>query len=186
MSFKDIINLCNTNHEFDSICRLNSTWQYLLYRDFDVIYNEENAYELYKKYRSALDYFSENFPIITKQALFSLVNIIPFEHWNIVRNLIQKYSDRTLTNEELISTYMDKMGWMPGLPINYPNYHEMIEELEDNCDKFDEFVFHPTVIFINKIPILLNYDYELAYLLATVTDCEEKFDTLTQNLTNLI
>lgn len=77
LPIKDLLSLCRTNREFNDICRQNSTWVYLIQRDFGASYNGPNAYLAYRKYREILTYFSSVYPIITSLALEMIYNYVP-------------------------------------------------------------------------------------------------------------
>ena len=86
LSYEEIINLCNTNYLFSSICRNNETWKYLMKRDFAIDYIGVDAYREYLKYKNALDIFSTRFPIITQRALINIVDNISSQYWNQIIN----------------------------------------------------------------------------------------------------
>lgn len=216
LPYEDIVNLCQTNREFNLICQYNSTWQYLLYRDFGITYTEGNARNLYLLYKHALDYFSNFYPIITQRALYALVNVAPVSTWSNLEKAIRvRHQDlagkilsvielvilceEVIENEfgeevnivnDIVDCYMfEKLGYSNN--IN-PNLDEMFREIRDvreasskgeynklyetrnkyakvgiefsqhKCDEFIKLISYPTLIFINKKPILINWDYDLA------------------------
>ena len=71
-----LLSLCKTNKEYYNICSQNSTWVYLIDRDFGISYTGDNAQSVYKKYQEILNYFSPVFPIITLQALEFIANFV--------------------------------------------------------------------------------------------------------------
>lgn len=192
LSYEDIVKLCQVNLEFNTICQSNSTWRQLLYRDFGVNYTDPDTRSLYLLYRHALEHFSNYFPIITQRALSILVNIAPVLTWNSLEKSINEYiggfagsaSPLILSIEtfaavcseiivhqvepaiiESIVTEIDcemieKMG---DSSVIYPNFDEMVEYLQQgNCNQLRTLISKPTLIFVNKEPILINYDYDLA------------------------
>ena len=49
LPIKNIISLCKTNRFMMRICENNDTWRYLIHRDFNKNYNNNNAYHKYVK-----------------------------------------------------------------------------------------------------------------------------------------
>jgi hypothetical protein len=44
----------------------------------------------------------------------------------------------------------------------YPNFEELEQQVKQNdCKQFKTLISYPTLVFVNKKPILINYDYEL-------------------------
>ena len=57
LPYESIVDLFQTNIEFNLVCQNNLVWQYLLLCDFGVTHNQDNARDLYLLYRHTLDYF---------------------------------------------------------------------------------------------------------------------------------
>jgi hypothetical protein len=196
LPYEDIVRLCQTNKEFSTICSSNETWKYLLQRDFRIIFTEENAYNLYILYKQALDYFSKFYPIITQRALSRIINVFPTSTWNDLGYAIEQFQEQIgLTSEFILSDltvsdiriFMIESGEFEQVLVNInrdmigdevtPEFNQILEELEESCDRFEEIISHPIFIFIHKQLTLINYDYELACdIIGSTEICYDEFD----------
>jgi hypothetical protein len=214
LSYEEIVNLCQTNIEFNKICQSNALWQHLLYRDFGIVYNEPNARESYLKYKATLDHFSQFYPIITQHALQALMTFIPVSEWLI-------YDDEIIINREMydynpLYTSILSVNRVANLihdikqsgnlwylvreitinAIGIDNYNQIIQKLvQSNCNQLERLIKRPTIIFVRKNLIVIDYDYDLAFqLLAELQPrnrkayhiCNQKVDQMTNNLLELI
>jgi hypothetical protein len=211
LSYDEIVNLCKINVEFSNVCQSNLMWQYLLDRDFDisydgqnakyvylirkffgVIYTGEDALQVYSKYINTLNHFTQYYPIITQQALISLVNLIPVSDWPAYDKVITNERINGDTNK-ILSAY--GVGNLASATEYYEyltqdmrkfdnnvsnivldsiggeeNFYQMINQiLPANCDKISEIVTRPTTIFVNGKPIIVDYDYELIEKILSVS-----------------
>jgi hypothetical protein len=188
LSYEEIHNLCQTNVEFSRICEINIMWQYLLYRDFGIVYNENNARQMYLLYKHALDFLSNFYPVITQRALKIFAENVSTTDWNNIKMVVHnRYYNPILTVTDLVllvnfarqeayflSRYKqyiiseksrDSVGYAANIRLVYPDYDQMLLELEqDRCQQFMTLVSHPTFIFVNKRLMQIGYDYDLAIL----------------------
>lgn len=180
LPYESIIYLCQVNREFSSICQDNLMWCYLLYRDFDVIYVEVTAQNRYLSYKCTLAHFSNFYPIITKHALKSLVDLVPVSKWSKFNEAIKSHKSqygflKILTYNDLVGvSYVDvnceyileeserKLFKEDDPHLIYHNFNQMVQELnEHNCSQLDAFISRSSLVFINNKLVLINYDYEL-------------------------
>jgi hypothetical protein len=180
LPYEDIINLCQVSLDFSVICSNNTTWIFLLKRDFGIDYTEPNARNMYLKYHNTLAFFSETFPIITKKALDYIVEYIPDTEWNEIIDFEQWNRDEGNVNQllklgkfvtdpyeigsEVERPYSDKF-------YENPLMHEMIKPvLQNGCNEILKLATRPTVIFIDGKIRIVNYDDDLAYELYLILD----------------
>jgi hypothetical protein len=143
LPYEDIINLCQTNILFNTICQRNSVWQLLIERDFGIKYSGEDARNLYLLYKHALDKFSKYLPIITQPALYILVNFIPVSEWDNMEESLKEYLDEyiggeyypkifsinILFNITIDGKYYNLLQEIADVRVLYPNFKQIIEEL---------------------------------------------------------
>lgn len=181
MSFKDVINLCNTNYEFSSICRSNSTWQYLIQRDFNIIYNGENAYKQYLT-NIILSIFSKYTNIITQDAIDVLINYIPFSVWNELVNVIGEGAGFDFISVNEIYCLCSVIGFLYedlfGPNILYPGFEDMVDEIIKDCNKIDLYTGNnPITILCNGVPSVISFNVDLLILIDERV--REKFGAIT-------
>ena len=75
LPYQDIINLCIISSELNQICKSNSVWKYLLFRNFGINNVLQNSHKFYLLYKKVIEYINSYIPIITQQALVALVKI---------------------------------------------------------------------------------------------------------------
>jgi hypothetical protein len=173
LSYEDLSILCQTNDIYHEICQLDSTWKYLLERDFYVKARpDQNPKMLYLDFRHALNIFSKNFRIVTQTALKAFVDYFPILEWNDLSDVLDTFQftiivtlDTLLvTNEGMLNqTVKDNFRNKTANSVIYPNFEQMVQENnETQCTKFEQIVAKPSIIFVDKIPVLINYDIDLA------------------------
>jgi hypothetical protein len=207
--YGEIIQLCQVNKDFNQVYESNETWKYLIYRDFRIVYDGDNSRTMYLSYKDGINYFSDFYPIITQKALKILLSI---SHWDSIKDgvkawreftgslfpLILSVSEVEIISGEIItdkSTYTDSIKFNEKIkPIGhsrivYPDFNKKVEELENgNCDEFRTLISHPTLIFINKKPMLIIYDYDLANDLLFHSNfiCKDQFNDVEEEILSLI
>jgi hypothetical protein len=192
LSYEDIVGLCLTNTRFKMFCGSNLLWQRLLQRDFWITYQGENARNVYLLYKHALDHFSNYYPIITQYALQALVTFIPISTWSILDKRIRHLNSSLLTTYLLQSlvNYGYKNDVRKIAIGDNEIFDQMIQELEQNCDKFETLASRPTLIFIKRKPIIIKYDYDLACELvsyvATFSACQYKLKNIKDYILSLL
>lgn len=198
LPYEDINRLCLVNQEFNLLCQRNSTWEYLVNRDFGINYTGNNARNLYIKYRQALDYFSSYYPIITYQTLALIVDRVPISWRDNIGDTINRLTNKgfILSVDELIGlideTYPTR-NWNDFKDVLdprklYNDFDKMIISINQNgCDMFMTIVTTPTLIFVNKIPIMIKYDYDLAKdLWSNIRiGCNKQFNEIINYILNL-
>lgn len=180
LSYEDITRYCQVSKEFNLINKSISIWEYLLNRDFNVISTEENIREVYLLNKRAIDHFSKFYPIITHRALQILVKLIHI--WYELDEAIKEHREEYESDDYSSILSLDELnvirltrhgferiilenliGTMSDIKLIYPNFDNMVKQLkQDNYEEFKILTSNPTIIFVNKKPILINYDYELA------------------------
>jgi hypothetical protein len=190
LDYDDLINLCQSNSLFNSICLSNNTWIYLIYRDFGFAYNGQNAHDTYLLYKTALDLLTEYFPIVTQLALYELVETISNPKsedlrlaLNIFKNnwedefkiftiqVLQRVFNETYDAEEDDGSYViqgtNKVVTTSDYVSNiikdkYKNYNNIVTTLKKTNSTLKSAVKYDTIIFVNKQLTVVPYDYELA------------------------
>jgi hypothetical protein len=202
LSYEDIMELCQTNREFNMICHNNITWKYLLQRDFGITYTKENAYNLYMLYKQALDYFSNFYPIITQRVLNIIVNIAPISTWDSIAQAIGERNMEIIYKEYLLSVYIlieicnQEFLIEHELIVTEVNCEtiksnvntQLIEELRKYCNRFWKLISYPTLVFINKKLTLIKYDLDLGHslLLDTGNDCFKEYGQFKDYIRSLL
>jgi len=105
LNVDELLNFCLVSKKYRRICENNTTWKYLLKRDYDYIYNEKNAKEKYFQIKYGIDNFWKLLRIIRKkftvqQIVSPLSNIDTF-----LRTYILEYVD-PLTLESIYDGYV--------------------------------------------------------------------------------
>jgi hypothetical protein len=199
LPYEDIVNLCQANIEFSSIYKSNETWIYLLYRDF--IIKDKDVRDKYLLYKSALNYFSQIFPIITQSALFTIVNHIPKFFWKIIGEDMRKGN---LNNGDLILSFsqlydsVHRSFYNDGTIIPrlyfdiHIKYNEMVERHDkEGCDQFNKLVSVSSVVFVNNESKQINVDYDLALKLIRELSnkscgCLKRFQDIAQSIIDFL
>jgi hypothetical protein len=208
LSSKDILELCRTNVEFNKICQNDVTWKYLLYRDFGVDYTNKirNEYLLHK---SVLDFLTKYYPVITQKALETFINLVPISIWPIFEIAVHEHREEFgeesspilsinelsfLSNAEYESGEKVFNKFYNNLPnqayknflSTYPNIDEITRQLDNrNYDQYNTFISHPSLIFVNKKPVIINYDYDLASELRYIYALEKQFEPIEKEILSL-
>lgn len=201
LPYEDIVNLCQSNLEFNLICESNNVWTYLLKRDFDIIYTQENSRNMYLLYRHALNHFSEFYPIITLKALNLIIKYVPTSVWPILDEIIRKelgHLSNSILSESVILTMrsgiLSKSYFIDFDNIAHhwyiPGFSEMVNRIneDDGCNEFIKLVTNPTLIFVNGILTIIVYDYDLAeaFIDTTLNPCENELETIKEYILSLI
>ena len=185
--YEDIIQLCQTNKFFNTICQRNNTWIYLLKRDFDRDYSGDDARREYLSYREILEHFSQFYPVITKKALYLIHDLVPKIYWDLLDG------DMIDTQETRFDNVLRTVFLPNSLPINLPFYQNIVNVADSNADypNFDLMIQNinvdpdnyyllrssserPNLVYVMKIPTMAPYDYELYRLLIRHSDIDSE------------
>ena len=195
LPYEDIVTLCQLDRKFNTICQNNETWIYLLRRDFWIDYPKPNAREIYLQYRQTLKHFSRDYPIITQRALNLIVNHIPSTLWKFLDESTTMNEDESILSISMVIDLMVNSGqsWEPLQNVGdsrliYPDFDQMLYQLNSNCQNFEVLTNKSSLIHVNMIPTIINYDYDLAFDLWTETPsgCDSKFEELEDQMLKLL
>ena len=121
-------------------------------------------------------HYGQEYIIQTNQLILTLSEL---------RGLILNAVDKGILDEN----YLDKIDEITDIRKIYPNFDQMVKELQQsNCGRFRELISHPTIIFINKVPTLINYDYDLAVEFPDhvgypiILECDKQLKPIRENL----
>lgn len=196
LPYEDIVNLCQVNKEFNMISQDNTTWIYLLQRDYNVTYIQDNTRDLYLKYRRIINNVTRKYTVVTQHTIKIICNYVPPNLWKILTQKINKrykftqspilcIEDLQNIDEPSISDYNQYFETV------YPDLNQLNRQIyNQNCDIYLKTVTKPTLIYINKKPVIIKYDYDLANLLQqedTFGDiCGDHFNAIQDYIENYI
>jgi hypothetical protein len=185
LSYVDILILCQTSVIFNTICKDNAMWIFLLERDFDVIYTKKDARKLYLLYREALLMFTKSFPIITGTALKYIVNDIHYEKWQIIIDYdkIQHRDNNVFFNIlslNLLNMILEELK----MPVPYTDsyYDDIIlhiyakQIVQKGCNELLTITSLSSIVYIYGGKKLFTYDIELSNNLCVVLDIHYDMD----------
>lgn len=172
LSYEDIIELCLVNKDFNKICQDNNTWKYLLKRDYDVTYTGNDARQEYLiATKFLLDYLSTKYIVVTKGVLDFIRKFIPPVRYSLIDEITYADTQPVATLQDCIKMARRFRHSFTGIKDEdielflyelYPDLDEMIKIVsERGCEAYQEFATKPTVIYVNTIPKIIDYDYDL-------------------------
>lgn len=178
MSYEEIIQYCSSSKFFRQICNQNTTWIFLLKRDFYIedYYNKKYAKQMYQTYHHILKYFSKHFDVITVKAIQYIAFSWPESDWdNIIKNQKKhiKYGDfkHNILTAIMINIYAfdeDLEIDSKYIPKTYDIYDQddkYVNQIINSDNPIMEYlnlVTNNTPILINKNVVLAKYDIDLA------------------------
>ena len=178
---RDLLHLCRTNKSFAQLCQRNSTWQYLIQRDFGRVYNGDDAYDKYRSYMQLFNFFTDRYPIVTKKALDAILESVPLINLTAMNRTWETYGIsgsvdildyRTLDIMVSWSNALIKISKMAGenielIKIVDPEIANIAKLVNTKgCDSLRSILARPTLVYINKKPRIVDYDYDLVYEIA--------------------
>lgn len=119
LSYPEIINLCQTNKRFATLCRNDNLWKNLLDRDFGVKFknqtNRESYEYVYKNIQGTVDDLVENKLIADPRYLN--IKIIKTDMFNIIAKFIKSHHLKGYSQEDFNKLKRQIVAILSALPI---------------------------------------------------------------------
>lgn len=197
LPYHDIISLCDVNLRFNRICQLDSTWKFLIERDFGIDYNGFDPYNTYLDYYEILNYFSKYYRIITQRALLFIWEYVSESYWPVIDEQTKIHREmgynHPILSGDIVISLLDE-----GRVTEVIQFKEFFSDFEikfmgkqidqNGCNEYMLLVSKPTFVFIDTILTTIKYDIELTVLLQLYThiNCNDKENDVFKYLYNLI
>lgn len=129
----DLPQLCRTTTQFNQICNTSQVWQQLLKQDFNVLnVSPHLAKTTYQKYSDIIDFFGDDYPIMTDLGLELMNKFVPRIWWTHIKKIYDR--DARSYGQK----YPDILDWqsVKGMVTWYhqfvdKKYSDLVTEIED-------------------------------------------------------